>query len=61
MVLLWISGDAFKTLYFLIRNSPLQFLLCGIFQLLLDLAVLFQVFFYQNNHIKKIVSKPILK
>lgn len=53
MVLMWTSGDLFKTTYFILRSSPVQFWLCGILQVSLDLAVLLQVFFYSKKRIDK--------
>ncbi|XP_011789755.1 PREDICTED: PQ-loop repeat-containing protein 1 isoform X2 [Colobus angolensis palliatus] len=42
MVLMWTSGDAFKTAYFLLKGAPLQFSVCGLLQVLVDLAILGQ-------------------
>lgn len=46
MVLLWLAGDTFKTLYFLSRHSPIQFSVCGALQIAVDLAILSQTVFY---------------
>lgn len=48
MVIMWTSGDIFKTTYFIIKSAPVQFWLCGILQVSLDLAVLFQVYLYST-------------
>ena len=32
MVMFWLSGDVFKTIYFLLRHAPTQFFLCGALQ-----------------------------
>uniref|UniRef100_A0A8C2SEW2 Solute carrier family 66 member 2 n=1 Tax=Capra hircus TaxID=9925 RepID=A0A8C2SEW2_CAPHI len=32
MVLMWTSGDTFKTAYFLLNGAPLQFSVCGLLQ-----------------------------
>ncbi|KAJ7994481.1 hypothetical protein DPEC_G00249700 [Dallia pectoralis] len=48
MVLLWMAGDGFKTAYFALNESPLQFLLCGLAQVLVDLAILYQVCLYSK-------------
>uniref|UniRef100_A0A8C9Q1L9 Solute carrier family 66 member 2 n=1 Tax=Spermophilus dauricus TaxID=99837 RepID=A0A8C9Q1L9_SPEDA len=34
MVLMWTSGDTFKTAYFLLNGAPLQFSVCGLLQVL---------------------------
>ncbi|XP_075849897.1 solute carrier family 66 member 2 isoform X2 [Microcebus murinus] len=44
MVLMWTSGDAFKTAYFLLNGAPLQFSVCGLLQVLVDLAILAQAY-----------------
>jgi hypothetical protein len=49
MVVMWTSGDLFKTTYFIVRNSPTQFWLCGMLQVSIDLAVLFQVYHYSKH------------
>ena len=32
MVVMWTTGDIFKTVYFLLRSAPAQFWVCGILQ-----------------------------
>lgn len=49
MVLFWTSGDTFKTIYFIIRESPLQFWLCGGIQVAVDIAILLQVALYSKT------------
>lgn len=49
MVLMWTSGDIFKTIYFILENAPLQFLMCGLLQIGLDLAILLQCLFYRGE------------
>lgn len=49
MVLLWTTGDAFKTCYFVSRKAPLQFWMCGTLQVLIDLTILGQVVWYRNE------------
>ncbi|XP_061404623.1 solute carrier family 66 member 2 [Lethenteron reissneri] len=46
MVLMWTSGDTFKTVYFLAREAPPQFWVCGLMQVFVDMAILGQVFHY---------------
>ena len=47
MVLLWLAGDLYKTSYFLLRNTPPQFLVCGGTQVLVDVLILLQVGWYR--------------
>lgn len=49
MVLLWTTGDAFKTCYFVSRKAPLQFWMCGTLQVMIDLTILGQVVWYRNE------------
>uniref|UniRef100_A0A6J0SLM4 Solute carrier family 66 member 2 n=1 Tax=Pogona vitticeps TaxID=103695 RepID=A0A6J0SLM4_9SAUR len=46
MVLMWTSGDSFKTVYFLLNQAPFQFSVCGLLQVFVDMAILLQVYFY---------------
>lgn len=46
MVLMWTSGDVFKTVYFIANHTPAQFWICGLLQVCMDIAILFQVWFY---------------
>lgn len=49
MVLMWLAGDLYKTAYFILTASPLQFWLCGALQITIDLLILFQVCLYRQN------------
>ncbi|XP_076057993.1 solute carrier family 66 member 2 [Oratosquilla oratoria] len=53
MVLMWLIGDTFKTAYFVVRNAPIQFFVCGVLQICIDLAILIQVLLYRkkNSHL----------
>jgi len=44
----WLGGDSFKTAYFFLQGSPLQFKVCAIFQLSIDVAILIQRIYYGN-------------
>lgn len=43
----WFLGDGFKTIWFIIKGEPFQFLMCGIIQLSVDVIILIQVFMYR--------------
>ncbi|KAG8190841.1 hypothetical protein JTE90_028338 [Oedothorax gibbosus] len=47
MVFMWTLGDIFKTAYFIIREAPTQFWVCGILQVVIDLSILLQVLIYR--------------
>jgi len=57
MVLMWLSGDLFKTGYFFVRSSPVQFWVCGSLQVLVDILILLQVFFYRKASSSQTGSK----
>lgn len=48
LVATWICGDTIKMIYFLVLEQPLPFLLCGGFQLCLDVIVVYQLYLYRN-------------
>uniref|UniRef100_A0A4W5MLX2 Solute carrier family 66 member 2 n=1 Tax=Hucho hucho TaxID=62062 RepID=A0A4W5MLX2_9TELE len=48
MVMMWTSGDTFKTGYFLLTEAPVQFWTCGLLQVGVDIAILFQVYYYSR-------------
>lgn len=47
MVFLWAFGDVFKTVYFVVREAPLQFWVCGVLQVVIDFLILLQVIIYR--------------
>ncbi|XP_044266704.1 solute carrier family 66 member 2 isoform X2 [Tribolium madens] len=49
MVIMWTCGDVFKTLYFLLREAPIQFWICGSVQVAVDVLILLQVYIYRGN------------
>lgn len=54
MVLMWLSGDMFKTGYFIMKDAPFQFKLCGCLQVGVDLAILTQVKIYGRGAYQKL-------
>jgi len=53
MVVMWFCGDTFKTGYFFIKEAPVQFSICGMLQVSIDLAIIYQVFHYKRRKIDK--------
>ncbi|XP_078035998.1 solute carrier family 66 member 2 isoform X1 [Augochlora pura] len=49
MVTMWTLGDAFKTGYFFVKEAPIQFEVCGVLQVIIDIAILAQVYIYQSS------------
>ncbi|XP_013997796.1 solute carrier family 66 member 2 isoform X1 [Salmo salar] len=58
MVMMWTSGDTFKTGYFLLTEAPVQFWTCGLLQVGVDVAILFQVYYY-SRYPQKPVSHTV--
>lgn len=40
MVIMWTLGDMFKTGYFIVRESPTQFWICGMLQVCKEIVLL---------------------
>lgn len=49
MVLMWLLGDLYKTGYFILKHQPIQFLVCGMVQVTLDIIILLQVLIYRKH------------
>jgi hypothetical protein len=45
----WAAGDAFKTLYAAANGEPVQFVLCGAFQLLVDVVICYQLVSFSSS------------
>ena len=60
MVLMWTCGDIFKTSYFYLRKTPIQFIICGTLQVLIDLSILLQVWLYRENTLRRTKSETSL-
>jgi len=58
MVMMWTSGDCFKTLYFILNMAPTQFWVCGILQVGVDLSILGQVWYYSIPKFTVSRSRP---
>ncbi|KAF5298388.1 hypothetical protein FQR65_LT01166 [Abscondita terminalis] len=48
MVIMWTIGDSFKIMYFLVREAPMQFWVCGSIQVSIDVLILIQVYIYKT-------------
>lgn len=49
MVLMWLLGDIFKTGYYIYTLSPMQFIVFGCFQVMLDIILTSQVVYYNSK------------
>lgn len=45
----WLIGDVYKTVYFLINKSPVQFIIAGFFALSVDLVICAQLHFFRDK------------
>ena len=57
MVFTWLIGDIFKTGYYIYTLSPKQLVVCGFFQVSLDITLTSQVFYYNSKIGKKEMKK----
>ena len=48
MVFTWFLGDLYKTIYFVTRSAPFQFLLCGFTQITFDCLIFLQILYYKK-------------
>ena len=56
MILGWMVGDLYKSAYVYLTHAPLQFLMCGVFQVFTDAFILFQMFVLYNPDSKFMVK-----
>lgn len=54
MVLTWFLGDLYKTIYFIVRQAPFQFLICGCIQITFDTLIFLQVWLYKKAEYRKL-------
>jgi len=48
MILGWFFGDLYKMSYYSGNDSPIQLVLCAMFQCLTDMCILGQFYIYRN-------------
>uniref|UniRef100_A0A915I6H6 Solute carrier family 66 member 2 n=1 Tax=Romanomermis culicivorax TaxID=13658 RepID=A0A915I6H6_ROMCU len=53
MIFTLLIGDLCKTGYFVVRQAPLQFPVCGFLQISIDIAILLQIYFYRTRAIRR--------
>lgn len=49
MIAFWLTGDSLKTLYFIQFKSPIQFIIMGLTQMVLDCVIIFQMNYYKEE------------
>ena len=50
----WACGDIFKVTYYCSRNTPIQLIVCALFQLSTDFIVIYQIYYYKQSYYDKI-------
>jgi len=58
LIFVWFAGDLGKTLYFILQDVPLQFILCGFTQIMIDMYILYQIHIYGGTEYQEL---PIQK
>ena len=53
LIFFWLSGDTFKVGYFFCRDTPIQLIICAIFQLTADIILTIQIIYYRYINRKK--------
>lgn len=59
MILSWLAGDLFKSIYFYINKSPWQLFVCSIFQINVDILLVLQFVIYNSNKEVKYKNKEL--
>ena len=61
MLMTWIFGDFFKTIYYLVTKCPFQFTLCGYIQIVIDLILIGQIWYYGKKEFVSLLEEEISK
>jgi len=48
----WFIGDFSKIIYYHVTDAPDQFVACGIFQLLVDFVIFYEIYLYSNGFVR---------
>lgn len=57
LIFTWFAGDLAKTLFFVTKDQPIQFVMCGVTQLLIDIWILGQIRAYRGNSYEEVKSE----
>ena len=61
MVICWLCGDIYKTIYFIVRIAPVQFWVCSSLQVMVDVLILLQVWMYRDRRVQLQPKSPRTK
>ena len=53
LISMWLSGDLFKVSYFFCRDTPIQLIICSIFQLTTDIILSSQIIYYRYFNVNR--------
>lgn len=59
MVFTWFIGDLYKTAYFITRQAPFQFIICGCIQIMFDTLIFLQVLCYKKATYSKLTKSYV--
>jgi len=55
LIMSWFFGDSSKIFYYIQKNQPLQFTVCGALQLVSDIVILGQIYVYGKRKQEKLI------
>ena len=55
LIMSWFFGDTSKIYYYIQKNQPLQFTVCGALQLVADIGILGQIYVYGKRKQEKLI------
>jgi len=56
----WVIGDVFKSGYFILTKSPMQFTVCGLTQVCVDFIIVGQSLWYRRGYVATTTTTPIV-
>ncbi len=61
MIVGWMVGDLYKSAYVYLTDAPVQFLMCGVFQVFTDAYILLQMFVLYNPESKLLAKMKFMR
>ena len=56
MFMTWIFGDCFKTGYYIVTQCPIQFIICGVIQIIIDITLIGQMIYYNRGSLFNMIK-----
>ena len=57
----WIFGDCFKTGYYIVTKCPIQFIVCGVIQIIIDIILIGQMIYYNRGSLFDMIKGEFSK